>query len=61
MSQCPDSLQVKGYFKSKSIEFKYVDIDTFGDQGQEIHRKLQEKTGESNKPSVWVNGKFIGE
>ena len=57
---CPDCERLKEFFKSKSIEYKAVDLDTFGTQGEGIQARLKEMTGVATVPSVWVNKKFIG-
>lgn len=60
-SYCPFCTKVKEYFKDKKIAFKALELDTMGNLGSEIQALLLERTGQSTVPSVWVNGKFIGE
>jgi glutaredoxin 3 len=60
-SYCPYCTKVKDFFKSHGISFKAIELDTMDTQGAEIQSALLEKTGQSTVPSVWVNGKFIGE
>ena len=59
-SYCPHSKKVKAFFKDQNIEFKFLDLDTLGEQGKAIQDRLKETTGQSTVPNVWVNQKFIG-
>ena len=60
-SYCPFCTKVKDFFRDKKIAFKAIELDTIGDKGAEIQALLLERTNQSTVPSVWVNGKFIGE
>jgi len=59
-SNCKYSKRLKTFFKNKNVDFKVVDLDTLGDLGKEVQKKLFELTGQYTVPNVWVNGKFIG-
>lgn len=60
-SYCPFCTKIKNFFTEKKIAFKSIELDTVGDLGAEIQALLLERTSQSTVPSVWVNGKFIGE
>ncbi len=59
-SYCPHCKTIKNFFTDKGIAFKTLDLDIMGAKGAEIQAILLDRTGQSTVPSVWINGKFIG-
>ncbi len=60
-SFCRFSKKVKQFFIEKNIHFQPLDLDTVGEEGKRIQDELLKRTGQATVPSVWINGKFIGE
>ena len=59
-SYCTFCKTIKNFFTNKGIAFKTLDLDILGALGADIQAILLDRTGQSSVPSVWINGKFIG-
>jgi len=56
---CPFCSKVKGLFKDKDVDVKYIELDQVPD-GAEMQDYLKEKTGQGTVPNVFINGKHLG-
>ncbi|EDV29536.1 uncharacterized protein TRIADDRAFT_18842 [Trichoplax adhaerens] len=56
---CPYCDDVKALFKKLSVRSQYIELDLRGD-GRRIQNILQQKTGASTVPRVFLNGECLG-
>ena len=59
-SYCPFCIKVKKVFEDNGLAFKALELDQMGQLGVTIQAALLEKTGQKTVPSVFNNGKHIG-
>ena len=59
-SYCPFCNKVKQMFNDKGLAFTALELDTMGQLGANIQAALLQKTGQKTVPSVFFDGKHIG-
>mmetsp|Transcript_10286 Transcript_10286/g.38218 ORF Transcript_10286/g.38218 Transcript_10286/m.38218 type:complete len:103 (-) Transcript_10286:406-714(-) len=60
-SYCPYCTRAKSLFgNTLGAQYKAIELDQMGSDGQAIQDTLTQMTGQRTVPSVWVNGQFLG-
>ncbi|KAI4349310.1 hypothetical protein L6164_009915 [Bauhinia variegata] len=57
---CSYSSDVKSLFKNLGVQPFVIELDEMGPQGPQLQKVLEELTGQSTVPNVFIGGKHIG-